>query len=248
MRKLIIILFLMIIYMPGCGSSRSSNSSSDIVDSSSSQVSSASDVSNGAMLVNTLDEIGVCDSTKFRQLIYVIEEEKFYYCSKIAWTEINLKGEKGEKGDQGQQGTAGVSGKDGSIGTQGQQGTTGKDGRDGSSQVWVHPIDGTRWFLSRSFRINSLSITTSDKKFVLCPSGSHVPNDAEFEDAIVAGLWNQISSSYSALFDANMIVVLDQYFDPSIDAVNAIVKIGFKDGTTNTYAKITSREDRKSVV
>lgn len=214
-----IVAFLLIV---GCGRgpSASSDGSSQPPDSSNQQVVSTPGTQEGdaqmyvgAKLVDTTSEMGVCDSTKYRQLIYVIETGEFYFCSKSnQWNAIDLKGPKGDTGSQGVAGSNGSAGRDGRDGTQGTQGSAGRDGRDGSSGtngvsgsngsngtngidgenasnlVWRHPVTDKKWFLGRLFLYSAL-FSIKDQ---ICPDKSHNPTSEEFKDAILAGLWNQI--------------------------------------------------------
>lgn len=179
----------------GCGPQKNDSSS----DSATVEQQTITKGEMNAKLVDGLADIGTCDATNFRQLIYVLESSEFYYCSHTnQWSAIDIKG---AKGDTGEQGISGGSGRDGAVGQNGIQGVAGKDGKDGSngtdgenpsSLVWRHPVSEAKWFLGAF--IVWLSLFSGDRKDI-CPTGAHSPTSTEYKDAILAGLWNQIGSA-----------------------------------------------------
>lgn len=60
-----------------------------------------------ALYFELKSDIPDCNEDRNRQLVYVKEEAKFYYCDVKEWVNIDLKGDKGDAG------TAGAAGKDG---------------------------------------------------------------------------------------------------------------------------------------
>jgi len=81
---------------------------------------------NHSQLYAKIDELPPCQESVENQLVYVIDQKKFYTCGVGArkWTEIDLKGKDGEPGEKGDTGIAGTDGVDG-------DGITGADGVDG---------------------------------------------------------------------------------------------------------------------
>lgn len=205
-------LLWLILILIGCGKAGQNGSQVTATPSATSDEAD-SQLFIGARLVDAASDMGVCDASKYRELIYVVESKEFYFCDKTSqWSMIDISGPKGEqglnglnglKGDQGiagTNGTNGTSGTNGKDGANGASGINGKDGaqgaagRDGSTQVWTHPVSGERWFMGTFFTPTQLSSSV----VALCPANSAPPTEAQFKDAVLAGLSNQFSASLNS--------------------------------------------------
>ncbi len=179
------------------------------------------DVDITAKFYATEAELPNCDQTTVRELVYVKETTQFEYCDAVAgWTPIDLKG---PKGDPGKNGKDGIAGKDG---TNGRDGTKGVAGNDGSTQIWVHPINNSKWFLGAAFKnsdlVNASEITQ------LCPAGSRLPTEEEYLDAVDSGIWNQFGTLITA--HGNKILIEEEGSAP-----NFTLKFGFSNGSASVY-------------
>jgi hypothetical protein len=207
MKKLMILASL--VFLGGCGSKGGGNDSPTSSDKGVVAAKSVSSKSDdvaidpnepyyGARLIEAAADMGDCDAAQYRELVYVLETQTFYYCAQSnKWLSINLQGPKGEAGSQGVQGVQGVQGIAGKDGGNGKDGTNGKDGvngKDASSLVWVHPVNGSRWFLGSW--LSAVDIASTDK--ILCPSGSVSPTSAQYLDAIQSGIGNQFNATMHA--------------------------------------------------
>jgi len=114
------ILFLTLGILHGCGSTSSkagshssgSTNADSMKTASESMTQKEASVDITAQLVNTSQDLGVCDSTTQGELKFVRDEQIFYYCDSGIWTSIDLHGPKGTTGAQGPQGATGQKGSD----------------------------------------------------------------------------------------------------------------------------------------
>lgn len=88
--------------------------------------------------------INLPDCTKFMEgvLAFAREEHEFYLCEGLAWTALDVRGDKGDVGDQGVAGV-GTQGIQGAQGVAGSNGASGADGADGIDGIDNHIA--TRW-------------------------------------------------------------------------------------------------------
>lgn len=63
--------------------------------------SGLSTATQSSFTVQAVGDLPKCADFKFSPLVYVIAEEKFYYCEQGAWTNIEIKGAKGDAGTNG---------------------------------------------------------------------------------------------------------------------------------------------------
>lgn len=80
----------------------------------------------GAKVATSAAKLPTCDSNQVGQLFYVLDDEKFQFCSSEGYQSIDLNGDSGADGKNGADGKDGTNGKDGSSATV-------NDGADGSS-------------------------------------------------------------------------------------------------------------------
>ena len=80
----------------------------------------------GAKVATSAAKLPTCDSNQVGQLFYVLDDEKFQFCSSEGYQSIDLNGDSGADGKNGANGKDGTNGKDGSSATV-------NDGADGSS-------------------------------------------------------------------------------------------------------------------
>ena len=92
-------------------------------------------------LVESSDDLPVCDSSIDNQIFFVVESYGFEVCQNNMWSEVNLTGQQGPSGMDGNPGSDGADGANGTDGNDGQDGANGADGSDG--QNGVNGTDGS---------------------------------------------------------------------------------------------------------
>lgn len=191
----------LIILIVACGQAPNDTTSNAVAPETVSQPEKAKTQDVGsAMLVNSREAFPLCGEDNEGQLVYSIADVKFYVCSSFYWAEIDLHGVDGKNGVNGTNGVNGVNGIDG------KNGTNGKDGKTLApvdEYSWYHPVTNVKWFLGRT--LSSLynpavypNLMTPD---YTCPAGSRLPTDAEYNDALGAGLWAKFGSKQPLLVD-----------------------------------------------
>lgn len=120
----------------GCGALPATTSSDQATTSTDlSQAEKDKLRAGGALYLDAVADLPTCNAAALRQLVYVAETSKFYYCSaKPDWVAVDLKGKDGAAGAVGAAGTSGVAGKDGVAGA---DGSAGKDGNDNHIAVSI---------------------------------------------------------------------------------------------------------------
>lgn len=148
-----------------------------------------------ALLVASAKSLPNCGETNEGQLVYAKDESQFYSCSNLAWDKIELHGSNGKDG---------IDGKNGANGVDGKNGVNGKDGKTLAPTdefSWYHPVTNVKWFLGQS--ISSLYNPAQSPNLMtpnyICPAGSKLPTDAEYYDALSAGLWAKFGSKQPLL-------------------------------------------------
>lgn len=120
-------------YLTGCLSSSGSTDSASTSNSN-------SDVT--AVVTSSKDERN-CSNGKQAELIYSLEENKFYTCDGKNWVQIEIRGAKGEQGLQGPAGVAGAVGPAGPAGARGADGRNGIDGVSAGGVPGLAIMDGS---------------------------------------------------------------------------------------------------------
>lgn len=84
-------------------------------------------------VVFQLTDLPACLEQDQGKLIFVKQQNKFFWCNVLVWDPIDLKGEKGDTGATGAQGPQGNTGATGATGKQGVQGVQGNTGATGAT-------------------------------------------------------------------------------------------------------------------
>ncbi len=100
------ILLLAALTLVACGSSENSTTSQNS-DEGTVQLY-------GAKVATSAAKLPTCDSNQVGQLFYVLDDEKFQFCSSEGYQSIDLNGDSGADGKNGANGKDGTNGKDGS--------------------------------------------------------------------------------------------------------------------------------------
>lgn len=100
------ILLLAALTLVACGSSENSTTSQNS-DEGTVQLY-------GAKVATSAAKLPTCDSNQVGQLFYVLDDEKFQFCSNEGYQSIDLNGDSGADGKNGANGKDGTNGKDGS--------------------------------------------------------------------------------------------------------------------------------------
>lgn len=167
---------ILILMLSACGGHHHSGGDSSSSSSAKSKVTSnaASSSSDFARLVDTVSDLGVCDSLRFGQLFYVQEISQFFFCAKTnsQWSAVDLRGPKGDVGAQG------INGKDGA--------TT----KALEANEWADPVSDLEWIVGASMtRGNAITSTVE-----LCTSGLRYATQQEASDAISHGIMQKLST------------------------------------------------------
>jgi len=116
-------------------------------------------------LVESSDDLPICDSSIENQIFFVAESYGFEVCQGSIWSEVNLTGQQGPPGMPGNPGADGVDGTNGSDGNDGQDGANGVDGSDG--QDGANGTDGS----DGNDGLSSLIVSRIENPGVNCVNG-----------------------------------------------------------------------------
>lgn len=164
-----------------CGKDDSGNNSSQTESkviakpAASSSPTPTSQPFNETLYLETLTDLGSCDSSSLHKLVYVEEDSQFHSCAKSGWMIVTIKG------------------KDGSNGKDGVNGSNGKDGTVANSinQFWTDPITNRMWFFGGAV---SESWSGSTVVFPSCPAGYNMPALADAQEAWSHGIATALNS------------------------------------------------------
>lgn len=97
----------------------------------------------GAKVATSAAKLPTCDSNQVGQLFYVLDDEKFQFCSSEGYQSIDLNGDSGADGKNGANGKDGADGSSCTI-SDDNAGTLTQTCTDGTSASWPKALCGTK--------------------------------------------------------------------------------------------------------